>query len=169
MVKKIVFWDHKGILQGKIMIRNKKGITLVELIISLGIIALVFALIAPLFFAGVEYSGIVNGFVQDQANLRKIMTDLSREIRDATDVTLVSSTEIIVGNSTYAYNADTNEITKYFADTNTTVVVSSRVEYFNITQTDNLIEFEVRADGEESTIVTKVVTRENIQPTPDIA
>ena len=151
------------------MIRNKKGITLVELIVSLGIVALIFALITPLFFAGVEYSTIVNNFVQDQTNLRKIMTDLSREIRDATDVTLVSPTEITVGNCTYAYNEDANEITKYFSDTDTTVVVSSRVEYFNITQTDDLIEFVVRAEGEESTITTKVVTREMIQPTPEIA
>ncbi len=97
------------------------------------------------------------------------MTDLSREIRDASDVTLVSSTEIVVGDVTYKYNADTDEITKYFLDTNTTVVVSSRVSYFNITQTGDVIEFEVRAEGEESTIVTKVVRRVMIQPTPYIA
>lgn len=151
------------------MIKNKKGITLIELIISLAIIAIIFALITPLFFAGVEYSTLVNGFVQDQTNLRKIMTDLSREIRDASDVTLVSTTEIVVGDVTYKYNADTNEITKYFLDTDTTVVVSSRVEYFNITQTDDIIEFEVRAEGEDSTIVTKVVRRVMIRPTPYIA
>lgn len=153
------------------MLKNKKGITLVELIVSLGIVALVFALITPLFLAGVEYSTTVNNFVQDQTNLRKIMTDLSREIRDVEvdDVVLVSSSEITVGNCTYKYIADNKEITKYFADTNTTVVVCNRVEYFNVIQTDDIIEFEVRAEGDESTIVTKVVARETIQPTPDIA
>lgn len=153
------------------MIKNKKGITLIELIISLAIIALVFALITPLFLTGVEYSTIVTGFVQDQTNLRKIMTDISREIRDAEadQVVLVSASEIIVGNSTYKYNAETKEISKFFVDTNTSVIVCSRVEFFLVSKTDDVIQIEVRAEGDESTIVTKVMAREMIQPTPDIA
>ena len=63
---------------------------------------------------------------------------------------------------------DTRQITKTFADTEETIVVSSRVEVFEIVENDNVIEFTVKALGAGSTIVTKVSVRERILPTPQI-
>ena len=151
------------------MLKNNKGVTLLELIITLGIIGAVFILVAPLFFTGLNFFGDSNSMVMDQVNLRKIMTDMSREIRDASSVTVNSSTEIVVDNCTYSYQADVKQITKYFTDTATTVVVSNRVEVFDITESGSLIEFRVRAEGETSTIVTKVNVRQRVEPTPEIA
>ena len=150
-------------------LRNNTGLTLVEVLITLAIVALVFSLIAPLFITGIQFFGESNSMVMDQTNLRRIMTDMSREIRDASTVNVVSSTKIEVGDCTYEYVSNDKQITKYFADTGETAIVSSRVEKFEINQTDSIIEFTVKAEGGGSTIVTKVSVRERVMPTPEIA
>lgn len=149
-------------------LKNNKGFTLLEVLITFVILVLVFALIGPLFLTGLDFFGKSNNMVMDQANLRRIMTDMSREIRDATTVTVESGSKIIIGNVTYEYLEDTRQITKTFADTEETIVVSSRVEVFEIVENDNVIEFTVKALGAGSTIVTKVSVRERILPTPQI-
>ena len=151
------------------MIRNSQGFTFIEMIITIAILTVVFLLIAPLFFTGINFFGDSNAMVMDQVNLRRLMTDISREVRDAYSVTLNSSTEIVVDNCTYTYNEDTKQITKYFSDTEITTVISNRVEVFEVTQTNTVIEFRVRAEGNNSTIVTKVSVRQRMEPTPEIA
>ena len=145
----------------KIMVNNNKGFTLIEIIVTLAIITLIFAMIIPLFVTGVDFFAKSNGMVMDQVNLRKTITDMSREIRDASSITIVSATEINLGNCVYEYLEDTNQITKYFPDTDSTTVVSERVALFEVIQNDDLIEIRVKAEGPGSTIVTKVSVREN--------
>ena len=143
------------------MLKNNKGVTLLEVIITLVIIVTIFTLIGPLFFTGINFFADSNSMVMDQADLRKAMTDLSRELRDASEVTIVSTTKMEIGDIVYEYSADTQEITKYFTDTETTVVISDRVSQFEVVVTeDNVIEITVRAEGASSTIVTKVTVRE---------
>ena len=149
-------------------LKNNKGFTLLEVLITFVILVLVFALIGPLFLTGLDFFSKSSNMVMDQANLRRIMTDMSREIRDATTVTVESGSKIIIGNVTYEYLEDTRQITKTFADTEETIVVSNRVEVFEIVENDNVIEFTVKALGAGSTIVTKVSVRERILPTPQI-
>lgn len=140
-------------------ISNNKGFTLIEMIVTLVIVVLIFTLITPLFVTGINFFRDSNSMVKDQANLRKTMTDLSREIRDATVVNVISATEIEVGDCTYKYVADDKQITKYRASADSTVVISRGVVFFEVTQNDDIIEFTVRADGAGSTIVTKVSVR----------
>lgn len=143
------------------MLKNNKGVTLLEIIITLVIIVTIFTLIGPLFFTGINFFADSNSMVMDQANLRKAMTDLSRELRDASEVIIISTTKMEVGDIVYEYSSDTQQITKYFPDTETTVVISERVSQFEVVVTeDNVIEITVRAEGASSTIVTKVTVRE---------
>lgn len=158
------------------MKNNNKGITLVELIITLGLTAVLFTLIAPLLITGVNFFGDSNNRVMDQTSLRRIMTDLSREIRDAQDVEVPEDGDgkvIEVNGLIYTFIEDDGEISKFNPDNNSTVVVSNRVEEFNVTQTDtatgSLIEFTVRAEGQASTIVTKITTRHPALPTAEIS
>ena len=139
------------------MLKNNKGVTLLELIITIAIVGIVFLLIAPLFFTGINFFGDSNAMVMDQANLRKIMTDISREIRDATEVTVDSETQITVDDCIYTY-AD-GKITKTFTDTGTEVVVSERIAEFTAAKNGEIVELRVRAEGKGSTIITKVGPR----------
>ncbi|MBN2878041.1 MAG: prepilin-type N-terminal cleavage/methylation domain-containing protein [Clostridia bacterium] len=145
--------------------KRNKGFTLIELIITLAIIAIIFTLLGPLFFTGVNFFADSNGRVMDQVNLRKIMTDMSREIRDAGGVKL-NEEGFEVGDWTYMYSEETRELTKSFEDedtgTVTTVVLAQRVALFEIVVTgedDNLVELRVKAEGAGSTIITKVSLR----------
>ncbi|MEX1377335.1 MAG: prepilin-type N-terminal cleavage/methylation domain-containing protein [Eubacteriales bacterium] len=149
-------------------LKNNKGFTLLEVLITFVILVLVFALIGPLFITGLDFFGKSNNMVMDQANLRRTMTDMSREIRDATIVNVISSSEIEIGNCIYKYEEDESQITKTYTDSGTVNVVSNRVELFEIIQNDDVIQFTVRAMGAGSTIVTKVSIRQRVMPTPDV-
>ncbi len=143
------------------MLKNNKGVTLIEIVITLVLISLIFTLLGPLFFTGINFFADSNSMVIDQANLRKAMTDMSRELRDAAEVNIVSETKIDTGSFYYEYLPESQQLTKYFYDTEITVVVCERVSQFDVTiNEDNVIEIRVRADGAGSTIVTKVTVRE---------
>jgi len=154
--------------------KRNKGFTLLELIITLAIIAIIFTLLGPLFFTGVNFFADSNNRVMDQVNLRKVMTDISREIRDAEKIKLEEDPEdgFKVGVWTYKYSEETNELTKSIIDEDTgietnVVVLAQRVALFEVVviggdgEDNNLVELRVKAEGAGSTIITKVSVRGN--------
>lgn len=150
-------------------INRNKGFTLIEVMIVLAILVIIFAMVGPLFVTGINYFRDSNNRVITQGNARRIMTDLSREVRDADpdDVVLNSSSEIEVEDFRYSYSTTTKEITKTNMATAESIVIAREVTLFNVTRDVNTIVFEVRSSWDDSTIKTTVTIRTRPEPTPE--
>jgi prepilin-type N-terminal cleavage/methylation domain-containing protein len=122
------------------MIRKNKGVTLIELIISLAILSIFISLtFSTLLFSSKSFDSQA-GSIENLSNVRNAISYITREIRksDSIDVT----DNILTLNGMDIYKSENNTITK-----NGNIVIS-KIHQFSIVKTGSEIDIEiVSTDG----------------------
>jgi prepilin-type N-terminal cleavage/methylation domain-containing protein len=122
------------------MIRKNKGVTLIELIISLAILSILISLtFSTLLFSSKSFDSQA-GSIENLSNVRNAISYITREIRksDSIDVT----DNILTLNGMDIYKSENNTITK-----NGNIVIS-KIHQFSIVKTGSEIDIEiVSTDG----------------------
>ena len=99
-----------------IWLKNKKGVTLIELIVILALISMVLVIAYNLFSPSLRGFKRQTDNVDNQANARRVIRDISQEIRKADPVFLtidvVENKSISIGDITYVFEGDTNTLLK---------------------------------------------------------
>ncbi len=93
------------------------------------------------------------------------MTSLSREMRDANTVNVVSSTRVEVDNNTYYYVPDDNAIIKAPNSGGEGIVIAEYVTLFDVSITDSLVTIKTQASNADSVNITTVYVRSKPTPT----
>lgn len=138
------------------MINNKKGVTLIELIIVLSILAVVITLGYSIFIFGIKNFTIQTANANNQSNVRYATSFISKEIRKADSVS-ISSNEITI-DGTVTYKLHSNVIMR-----NTNELVSD-IASFNVERVGNRIILEItsvpNASGRNVSLSSKIYIRE---------
>ncbi|NLA84684.1 MAG: prepilin-type N-terminal cleavage/methylation domain-containing protein [Clostridiales bacterium] len=91
---------------------NKKGITLVELVIALAILGIVLTIGYNLFFAGIKSYGRQLDNADNQARARQVIRQLTREIRRADQIDIIDENNIKIDESLYSFDKNSYTILK---------------------------------------------------------
>jgi prepilin-type N-terminal cleavage/methylation domain-containing protein len=91
---------------------NKKGITLVELVIALAILGIVLTIGYNLFFAGIKSYGRQLDNADNQARARQVIRQLTREIRRADQIDIIDDSTIKIGDTLYSFQNSTHTLLK---------------------------------------------------------
>lgn len=118
-----------------LMTRNKKGFTLVEIIISLSISALIFILLSQVYLLAQRTYLQTDSRAEISQNGRVIMDRMIREIRQTPDIvseTPVTSTEPIPSEIIFqdGHNTDQIKYIRYFLDDDSNITRQLKIYYF---------------------------------------
>lgn len=119
------------------MIKNKKGVTLIELLIVLSILSIIISLAFSVIFVGTKNFSVQTANVNNQSNVRYALNIISRDIRKAESVT-VSEHTITIDDS-FEYKLENNELLKGEQ------ILATDVETFHITKVGNKITIEINS------------------------
>lgn len=138
------------------MIKNKKGVTLIELIIVLSILSIVSSLAYSVYYFGLKNFNTQTVNVNNQSNVRYALSIISKDIRKSDSVTV--SANIITIDGTIEYKLDGNVLMK---NGNNLVI---DIETFNITRAGNKMTMEItslpNSFGNTVTLSSKIYIRE---------
>lgn len=138
------------------MIKNKKGVTLIELIIVLSILSIVSSLGFSFYLYGLKNFTTQTVNVNNQSNVRYALSIISKDIRKADSVTV--SANIITIDGTLEYKLDGNILMK-----NGNNLVTD-IETFNVTKVGNKITIEIislpNSVGHTVTLSSEIYIRE---------
>lgn len=93
------------------MIRNKRGFTLIEVLLAASLVVVVAALMFTFFGQGISLYSDESQLAQEQSGLRRVLSDITNRVRLAPDTVTVSGTTLTVGSMVYTYDS-TNECVK---------------------------------------------------------
>jgi prepilin-type N-terminal cleavage/methylation domain-containing protein len=83
---------------------NKKGITLVELVIALAILGIVLTIGYNLFLAGLKSYGRQIDNADNQARARQAIRQLTREMRKADQIDIIDESNIKIDDTLYSFD-----------------------------------------------------------------
>lgn len=147
-------------------IKNNRGFTIIELVVALAILAAIFSLVGPFFITGIQQFQESNSRVIDQANLRKIMASVSREVRDATELTITDNGQTVtIDGNIYTYNATDETLVKTVGSTGDEVTIAKFITWFEVERDGDMVTIKARATNRSSILSTNVYVREKPSPT----
>ncbi|WP_026475849.1 PilW family protein [Alkaliphilus transvaalensis] len=136
------------------MIKNNKGITLVELIVALAISSIIIGLIFSTLVFGSRSFNVQADQIDNLSSVRNAMDLITREIRKAESVDINNN---VLTLDEYVYKLENNSITK-----NGQVIISN-IEKFEIVRSNNRIDIEIsspeRSIGSKTQITSTIYLR----------
>jgi len=146
--------------------KNKEGVSLVELMVALGLVALVFSAAGLMYFTGVKGWDRCENQVEVQQNLRIAMNVLNTEIRRADAVNIYLDEKKIVltysdaSTKTYEYKSDAKEIRLGGSSSTVAMYIDDCV--FDYDAGKDLIEVSIIIQGEAKPYTFKINARGKI-------
>jgi prepilin-type N-terminal cleavage/methylation domain-containing protein len=91
--------------------KNKRGFTLIEMLVTLALVAVVAALMYTFFGQGISLYSMESESAQEQANLRLVLSDITNRARltDPSSITYADGV-LTVDDTTYSFNSTDQEI-----------------------------------------------------------
>lgn len=137
--------------------KNRKGITLIELIIALALISIVLVIGYNLFFSGLNNYGRQVDNVDNQTRARQAIRQISGEIRKASSVDVIDEYSIDIDGVLYKFQEDENTLLRDGND------FMSGIKLFTTSRNGNEINLEITTlakDSHEVTLSTLINIRE---------
>lgn len=117
-------------------LNTKKGVTVIEVLVSLLIVAIIFGMVASIVMFFANFFGDESQYVDRQENMRIVMLQLERDIRMSDQLVDLSTAPCFrIGNATagtatlmhtYCFHSDSNTISR------NNIVVARSVQAFTI-------------------------------------
>ena len=136
---------------------NRKGMTLIELIVAFGLVSMVLVVGYSLFSSGLNAFGMQRENVDNQARARQVIRHISSEIRKASSVDVIDEYSIDIDGVLYNFDESINTLLK---DGNDFV---TGIKLFKTDRDDNEINLEITTlanDSHEVTLSTSIYIRE---------
>ncbi|MCC3356544.1 prepilin-type N-terminal cleavage/methylation domain-containing protein [Bacillus sp. REN16] len=137
------------------MVRNNKGVTLIELLAVLALLTLILTLATSVHLFGQRQTSNQTSQIENQANVRLAINILTREIRKANSVEVSNNVLNIDGT---IYKLENNAITKKGS-----ALVSS-IKDLQVIKNKNKIQIDITSisdkNDQEVTLSTKIYIRE---------
>ncbi|WP_158587432.1 PilW family protein [Neobacillus notoginsengisoli] len=137
------------------MLKNQKGLSLVELLAGLALLSMIMLLASSIHLFGQKQAISQSAQVQNQSDVRLALKILTKEIRKATSVTVSNNTLTI--NDTDIYKLEKGNLTK------NGVPIISNLKNLSIKMENNKVTLSVTAlaasNSPESTLSTVIYTR----------
>ncbi|MGJ7920538.1 prepilin-type N-terminal cleavage/methylation domain-containing protein [Neobacillus sp. LXY-4] len=108
--------------------KNEKGLTLLELLITLALVSMVLLMATSVHLFGQKQMNSQSNEVQNQSNVRLALNIVTKEIRKASSVSVANN--VLTINGTDVYKLENNILKK----NNQTLI--SNIQQFTITKTD---------------------------------
>lgn len=124
------------------MIKNNKGITLVELIVALAIFSIIISLTFSMLLSGNRTFNMQIDDVEDFSSVRNGMDYITREIRKADKVDVLLN-NILKLNETDDYDGDIYKLHNNSITKNGSIVISN-INEFNIKRDNSKIDIEIK-------------------------
>ncbi|SNR86457.1 prepilin-type N-terminal cleavage/methylation domain-containing protein [Anaerovirgula multivorans] len=138
------------------MIQNRKGITLIELLMVLSVMSIIVVLSFSVYIFGMKSFTLQSTNVENQSNVRYATSYITKEIRKAESVEVLGN--ILTINGTDEYKLVDNIIWR-----NSNELVTG-IEHFNMSKSGNKISLEIislsNSDGCFSSLSSKIYIRE---------
>lgn len=147
--------------------KNKKGFTIIELIIAIMIFAVVVSLAGSLFVSGFRNYNKVSERLTSQANTRFVMYDISKTLRNAKvdDIFIATgNTSITIGTTIFSYSSANSEISKTVAG-KTTIIGRSIIEFY-VELIDDTVNYSIKASDESAALNSSITLKEFTRPSP---
>ncbi len=147
-----------GKLEGVLMFKNEKGMTLIELLAALALMSIIIALIGSAHIFGQKQYRNQTEEINYQEQVRYVMATITKEIRstEADQVSVISENEITIGTNSY-------ELVQPIFYKNSTVL-SDQISDFNIVEKDGKLEILISSlqnrNGKIETLSTVIYLRE---------
>lgn len=146
------------------LLKNQRGLTLVELLASLVLISIVLVMVSSIHLMGIKQYSVQSQDVKNQDQVRLAMAMVTNDIRQASDVevdqdstTLMNQLTLQIGARTIVYSQNQNSLLK-----NGQPLISG-IQQFNVTQTGKEVSLSVvsipNQDGKSETLSTNLYTR----------
>lgn len=116
-------------------LKNRRGVTLIELLVALGLVSIVLAAVYNIMLTGMKTYNLSFAQAQNQGVLRAAMLSLSTSMRSA-DTVSVSGTSLIIGDETVKLQSNTLIATKSSGVTRT---IASGISTFTLTSDGTMI------------------------------
>jgi len=147
--------------------KNKKGFTLVEMLIAIMIFAVVMALAGSLFVTGFRNYEKVSGILTGQSNNRIVMYEISKELRNASLADIVvneTNTSITIGSVIFAYSGTDSTISK--TKSGTTTVIARSVTGFTVELVGETVSYSIHSSEETDKLSSSVTLKQFDRPSP---
>lgn len=140
--------------------KNKKGFTLVELILVLTVTAILLGVVVSIFLQSISYYKIDETKAANQDSLNLAASSIERNIRSASSVTLSGSDCVVTtATGTYAYSLN---LSTHVLSINSSPL-TSRIAQFTCTVTSNVVDVSIKtindSTGNPQSFNTKIVIR----------
>jgi len=91
--------------------KNKRGFTLIEILVTLTLVVVVAGLMYTFLGQGISLYTMQNEAAQEQMNMRQVLSDITNRIRLTDPANITYSNDVLhVGDTTYYYSSVNNEI-----------------------------------------------------------
>jgi len=118
--------------------KNKRGFTLVELLVTIGLVVAVATLMYVFLGQGFSLYTMENESSQEQTNMRQVLSDITNRVRLTAPSDISYSGGVLrVGDSAYSYNSDKHEILRDGA------MLATGIGSFTVSLHDGLLEISI--------------------------
>ncbi len=150
------------------MFKSKKGLTLIELIITLAIFATLLSLLGAFFIAGLDSYKTSSEMLTSQSNVRGVMFELSSKLREASldEITINElHSEIDINGVVYTFSTTNSTISR--TSLGNTVVIAKGIVSFRVELIDEMtIEYSIQSSIDDINLRSSVTLREFDRPSP---
>ncbi len=147
--------------------KNKKGFTLVELLIAIMIFTVVVTLAGTLFVSGFRNYEKVSVILNGQASTRFVMYEISKELRNAkvSDITInETNTSITISGTSFAYSSGDSTISKTKSGNST--IIARDITSFYVEIVNETVNFSIESSNESANLNSSVTLKEFSRPSP---
>ena len=147
--------------------RNKSGITLIELVVAIAVFVIFISLIAVFFFSGLDRYKTNSERLTSQFSMRAVMFELSNNLRKAELENIAVNEDnnaITVEGAVYAYTSEDETISKTISGN--TTILARNISNFHVEITDRTITFTVQSSTENESLTGAVTLQNFVRPSP---
>lgn len=123
---------------------NAKGVTLIELLLAAALVSVIFGVAFLFYYFGTVSFDNESTSANNQQNLRLVMNDITREIRNTSDEVTVDQANSTITIGANVYKLESNAIMK-----NDNVLMGN-VEKFDVSKNGNIISIEIESKANRS-------------------
>lgn len=148
-----------GKLEGVLVFKNEKGMTLIELLAALALMSIIIALIGSAHIFGQKQYRNQTEEINYQEQVRYVMAAITKEIRssEADQVSVISINEITIDTNNYKFSEKPNIYKN-------STVLSDQISNFVVDEVDGKIEISISSlpnrNGKIETLSTVIYLRE---------